>query len=262
MKSSISICDIDFCEYITGKPDDVANALMKKMSANDNLFFRRIRVGSAKPGKALGEADIRARLQSMNAGDPELSHAKIDFVGKPDGMRPSDVSNIIIFCDKDWHSASLRRSFAAQEAHLDPIAVVPNMLCEPFEMGRYVEFLLSEAHAYSAKGDFAKALKRCLSLARLCFLSAISEEITGFITNSPEFLEREVKSIDDLIADLSSSSPDLQEWIEELESVRQDLDHYLGKARSRPGSEAIEKFCRRMINTLDAALAGEDLRAA
>lgn len=262
MKSSISICDIDFCEYIKGKPDDMAKALSAKMAAGSDLFFRSIRVGSEKADPSFKQADVQAKLQSMSANDPERSHAKIDFVGKPEGLRPSDISNVIIFCDKNWHSASLQRSFAAQEAHLDPIAVVPNILCEPFEMGRYVEFLLSEATAYGAKGDFAKALKRCLSLARLCFLSAKSEEITRFITDSPEFLEREIKAIDDLITELGASSRNSGEWIDELKWARLDLDHYLGKARLRSRRETIEGFTKRMIMTLDSALSGEDLRAA
>lgn len=262
VKSSISICDIDFCEYVTGSPNEITEALTGKMRGIHELVFRRVQVGSANTDQVCDDEDIRARLSAIKPNDPELSHAKIDFIGKPGGLRPTDISNVIIFCDEKWGSASLHRSFTAQEAHLDPVVAVPNKLCEPYEIGRYIDFLLGQAHSYYAKRDFAKALKRCLSLARLCFLSAISEEVTDFVIGSPDFLEREIASIDELIADISSSGLEVPDWVDDLEWAKEGLEQNLTRVRKRPARETIQAFCERILATLTSALAGQDLKAA
>ena len=131
LKSSVSIGDIDFCEYVVGAPEDIAMALTSKLQGVQDLMFKCLRIGTGSVNQANDETEIRARLHSIQPDDPDLSHAKIDFIGKPEGMRPTDVSNVMIFCDETWRSASLHRSYAAQEAHLDRVVAVPNTLCEP-----------------------------------------------------------------------------------------------------------------------------------
>jgi hypothetical protein len=91
-------------------------------------------------------------------------------------------------------------------------------------MGRYVSFLNEEAFSTFASGEFTKSLKRYLSLARLCFLGPISEKITKFIDASPDFIAKEIQSISNLIETLNSLDLNIEGWIEELNSVKFDME--------------------------------------
>ncbi|MBA4049999.1 MAG: hypothetical protein C0464_03215 [Cyanobacteria bacterium DS2.008] len=259
IKSSIFISDIDFCEYAICSGDDLAVAMDIKHGSTDDLILRRLRVGSERQALSSNFLEARAKILSVDAFDPNLSYAKLDFIGKPKGMRPLDISNLIIICDHQWQSASLSRSFPAQEVHLDPVVVVPNALGEPYNMGRYVSFLQDEAFRYFQSGEFTKSLKRSLSLARLCFLGPISERITQFIQSSPDFIQKDIRSVSQLIEDLDALQLGNSDWLKELENAKLDLEEINKRIIVRYNSLRISDFCEVTLKSLNRALEGKDL---
>lgn len=259
LKSAVWVSDIDFCEYVNCSGDTFASAMSDKVQAKRELVCRQVKVGPKTSAYPSNVAEIEAHLRAVNPTSPDLSHAKIDFIGKPDGMRPTDISNLIIICDDKWKSASISRTFAAQEAQLDPVVAVPNALCDPYEIGRYISFVHEQAADYLTAENYPKALKRCLSLSRLCFLGPISEQITDFIETSPEFLERDIQAVSDLLAEIQNAEINLSKWVEELEAVKTDLTSRFERLQNQPNDKSIRDFSQTIHASLKRALAGQDL---
>jgi hypothetical protein len=70
----------------------------------------------------------------------------------------TEITNVIIAVDKNGDSASLRRTFAAQEAPLVPIDQLPNQMNHPIEMGLY-QLACNIDHGPQKAAGHAKMLK-------------------------------------------------------------------------------------------------------
>jgi len=254
LKSSILSSDIDFCEYIITSNADINRALAEKARPNESLLFQRIYFDGSTWDFKSDISSLEPALRQIDPYSESKSFGKIDYIADVRGMRPTDISNVIIFCDPKWESKSFDRTFAAQEVMLDAGLKVPNNMNEPMALGRYVDWLFREMQVHSAKGTFEKALKRALSLSRVCFLPLLTEKISQFISSSKAFLERELAEIENLESRLSISGSDTAAlWQSALERSKVNTQRALGD-NHKWAVEAPEQFYQSIFRELRAYL--------
>jgi hypothetical protein len=195
IKITRAVNDIDFCEYIRISPPSLGECIMAKTLSSDQLIFRKLAF-DGKHWSPVDVSDARNKLSFIDANRASLAYGKIDYIAHVGTYRPCDVSNVMIFCDRNWDSAANNLSFPAQEAPLDAALFIPNQLCNPFELGRYVVWLERQIDYYALHKQRLKAIKRALSLSRIKFLPEVTEEIKLFLEVSSYVYDEEVKVID------------------------------------------------------------------
>ncbi|WP_156382014.1 MULTISPECIES: hypothetical protein [unclassified Aureimonas] len=250
-RANVRISDLDFCEYIRAKPDITARAIVERSWSGLPILFKSIQF-DGKKWDSLSTEELIESISRIDSQNDSLSHAKIDFIGVADGFRPIEVSNVMIFCDDHFKSASIERTFAAQEVHLDASVVVPNDLCNPYELGRYIHWLRTQIQYHRESNNFLKMLKRCISLSRLCFLNQTSESITSYISRSIEFLEYEAYSIEAVLSILSNAEDTaLPEWRQELEMARDQIRRDIAVAQLAHDPKSISEFSSQMHKEIE-----------
>lgn len=212
-----SINDFDFCEYVNeNDPGFRVNAL-RKIADNSDMMCTSVKFGSFRGGRPFDEANISEALDKLAAQQEEQSSGKMDYVICSREFRICDVSNVIIVCDENSQSQSMQKTFAAQEGVLGASMQIPNQICDPFEIGRYANWLKEQIKLYVGKGDHPKALKRAISLSRLCFLSEITDRIQDLCKKSTFLQEKELNEIRDLVERLKTMDEFVPNaWYDEL----------------------------------------------
>jgi hypothetical protein len=89
---------------------------------------------------------------------------KLDFITNTRTVGPVEATNMALLLAAGKEDEIVRASFAAQEVPMFG-SVLPRPLCEPLQLGRYINFLIEQVNHY-AEANSVKALKRALSLAR------------------------------------------------------------------------------------------------
>lgn len=207
--------DIDFCEYIINCPD-LVDSILTKTIHTEQLLFRKLQF-NGKRWSPVDAFDVRNHLIYIDPNRESLAYGKIDYIVNVGAFRPCDVSNVMIFCNENWESSACGMSFPAQEVLLDASLFIPNQLCNPFELGRYVVWLNRQIDYYVLHKQTLKAIKRALSLARINFLPEVTEDIKRFLEASIYVYEEEAKVIERLINDISAIDGNTyKSWIEEL----------------------------------------------
>lgn len=198
-KSAISISDLDYLEYAK-----LSNTSIKvRLSAilSDDAFYLMSVTSKGnriKPNTTQWESQIKNSTINPFGIDPHDSDAaaiKLDLIDRNIWSHPIPVSNLIIFCNDDWYSAAMEKTFAAQEAILGLPLYNPNELQDPFNLGRYVYFLMGQIRTLYNNRLYTKAIKRCLSLSRLFFMHNISSQISSYIESSSAFKIEEINSL-------------------------------------------------------------------
>ncbi|WP_306028958.1 hypothetical protein [Stappia sp. MMSF_3263] len=262
IKSSVTNGDFDFCEYVSSDHADIFNSLTNKFRNEDDLYFEKLYFDGRIWGAEDDFSDIECALNGIDPSISNTSFGKIDFFGKVKGFRPCDVSNVMIFCDDDWRSAAMDKTFAAQEVHMVPTLAVPNELADPYEIGRYIHWLLGQARIYFEDQNYVKALKRCLSLSRVCFLGDLSDKITNFIINSCDFKMREIEEIKIIVERISSSKFEKSHlWREELFDANRELNFHISRLSSRLDDVSISIFSQGVIDELVRHVSGREVAA-
>jgi hypothetical protein len=226
LKAAIISSDLDFVEYVKVEKGTLAS-LPNRVRDTSARKFQKLKLGSRvweksdlkRRKKALKEID--EAISVIDPRDSLTSSGKLDFLVNPSALRPCDLSNILIFCDGSWNSFAKKRTHAAQEAVLDLSFSIPHDLIDPFAMGKYVDFLWNEQMRFFNDKNYTKALKRLLSLSRVCFLPKISDSIKTFFETNLGFLENEVQEIDMLLSHVNCAKFRGREtWIKKLTIAR------------------------------------------
>lgn len=254
--------DIDFCEYITTvDEDDVRIKMSEKSVDEDGRYFKSLRLGRKKYYRDTRHKIVEdAELIAPSLGD--FASAKADFIidylasSGRDDFRTCDVSNMMIFVDSSGRSEGRKKTFSHQEAILDLAIEIPQDLADPFQLGRYVDWLISETKHYLADGNFTKSCKRALSLARVCHLGNHSDEISKLSRECVNFIDAEIAAIKEVCADLAMAGR--SEVVARLEKTVQLLDLEKQKIRilTSDDREPFEDRARRIISGLVDAVEG------
>lgn len=261
LKSSILISDFDFCEYIHGDTTEIARALVMKGNTENQTVFKSLKFNNHTWMETSSDT-VENTLKTIDPAIRTLSSAKIDFLAKARGFRPCEVSNLIIFCDEEFESASLEKTFSTQEAQIDASTTVPNNICEPFEIGRYMYWLRIQVDYYIKKGNYVKALKRLISLSRFCFIHEISESITKYISKSPECLKSEFETLEQILSLIRATEFECKiEWEAEIIEAKNKISDEIVTLEKFPDTTPISFFTQDIFDQISSMLSG-NARAA
>lgn len=222
LKSAVSVSDIDFCEYV--KPNNDGSwprNILKEVDTLDRKITKFKLFEDNQWNRPVPRDQVKEKLTKIDPENVDFSFGKADYLADMKSFRPCETTNLMIFCDLKMDSASLHRSFPAQEVPMSAAAWIPNTFADVYQMGRYYSFLACQGRDYFEKGNPIKSIKRFLSLSRLSFMSETSTEISNFINESSEFAAKEISDIDDVISQLKPVNfPERNSWIEKLERDR------------------------------------------
>lgn len=204
--------DIDFCEYIdVGDNGENHNPVRNGISENtvdrDGRFFRELKLGRKKYNRK-NRNDIVQDQETISPLVYDHSWGKIDYILEEvselsaERLRICDVTNFMIFYGPTAGSKGKEKTFAHQEALLDASVNIPNDLTDPFQIGRYVYWLIEETENHLGNGNLVKACKRALALSRVGHLGKFSNQISEIALWTSGFIDAELEAISELIAEL------------------------------------------------------------
>lgn len=212
--------DVDCCHYVEDSEDVT------------DFLARATRGMSGAPcfgAKAYASATDTVPSWTWRPGPscalPEQAQrAKGDFVSKFDGIGPIEVTNLLLV--RDPMRMNLYRSHPLQEAPLDPAFVVPRVLDDPDEIGRYLLFLHHDVEK-KAESDPVKAAKRLYALAALLQRTDVVRPLIDEMRGAKMLTVSTLKSRARMLFALEDGgvAPELQgELRERLTSMAVDLD--------------------------------------
>jgi hypothetical protein len=247
--------DVDFCEYFPVLHYvDGFDKLASNLDGTRRIACLRLAFADKKwayPEKRLSKQFF---AKMINSSDEYRSSMKVDYVGDIDHLGVTEITNVIIAVDENWDSASLRKTFAAQEAPLVPIESLPNQMDDPIEMGRYIHWLAISIAELRKKGDMRKCLKRCASLSRVLFLPDITNDIADLASRSAIFLSHKLGELERLSTMLERLSDERSIRLRTLIRLRsKELEATLAKRGGVPDELAVKRFndkARRIVNRL------------
>lgn len=182
--------DIDFCEYFPITDADGVAKIVSNLDGTSHLACLKLAFAGRKWQYPWGNDKPTQQFFSagMDCKNVSRSTLKVDYVGDVDRLGVTEITNLIIAIDENGKSAGLAKTFAAQEAPLVPIDLLPNQMNDPFEMGRYINWLANSIEEHMAKGDMRKCLKRYASLSRVIFRPEIADSIADLANSSAVML--------------------------------------------------------------------------
>lgn len=198
--------DVDFLEYLDVSDGYSFDGIVRNLDGGEKLICLRLALGERRwtyPWKA-DKPTPQFFKKTVNSDSDLYSSMKFDYVGEVQSIGIAEVTNLVIAIDKQGKSASMSKTFAAQEAPLVPIESLPNQMGEPVEMGRYIHWLLQSIKDYRGKGNMRKCLKRCASLSRVLFAADITNRIADIAMRSTVLLDHKLNELASLKAKLSN----------------------------------------------------------
>ncbi len=211
--------DVDFCEYVPISAPRVEHNFFRTVDGDDYFQCLRIASGVGRWDFPWGakRPDPDVLFSSLDPQRENFATCKFDLVAQRSKEEIMEVSNLVIACDAEGRSAAIQRTFAAQEATLGSLDWVPNNFGNVIEMGRYIDWLLTQMRKYFAAGDHAKCLKRCGSISRVLFLPDVTKRIIGLAKRTSALQRNKVASLQALRVRLQDcKSPELDRFLEAL----------------------------------------------
>jgi hypothetical protein len=164
--------DIDYCEYAvpgTYSTADIVASVSVHAARSACPLCERVKVVNTKWSQSGAAWDSTASAELTRRIDEEGAYQmKLDFITSTQTTGTVEATNMALLLAAGREDEIVRASFAAQEAPV-PGSVLPRALCEPLQLGRYINFLIGQVQGYAGKNP-VKALKRALSLARILML--------------------------------------------------------------------------------------------
>ena len=164
--------DIDYCEY--GVPgmyssSDTVERAGAHAARTACPICELVKVLNPKWSQSCAAWDSTTPVELMRLIDKDGAYQlKLDFITNTQTVGAVEATNMVLLLVPGREEEIVRKSFAAQEV---PVlgSVLPRPLCEPLQLGRYINFLMEQVDHY-ADANPVKALKRALSLARILML--------------------------------------------------------------------------------------------
>ncbi|MBI2719399.1 MAG: hypothetical protein HYX36_11675 [Rhizobiales bacterium] len=177
--------DVDFCEYIPLHSPITTRRFTEAISGTEDIVCLSINLGKeewllpSNQERPTIEQFETALLRNHSQG----ANVKINYITSAPSFGVLEATDKIIAIDHQGKSAALVQTFAAQEAPLVPIDWLPNQMNDPFELGRYIHWLIGAIGELKAGGELLKCTKRCASLSRILFLPDHTNAITHLLSS-------------------------------------------------------------------------------
>jgi hypothetical protein len=248
--------DVDFCEYFPAHDIDGFDKMASNLDGTERIACLRLSLADKKWAYPWGEDKPTKEFfkKMINSSDEYRSSMKVDYVGDIDHLGVTEITNVIIAIDENGESASLGKTFAAQEAPIGPIDQLPNQMNDPIEMGRYINWLSISIADLRQKGDMRKCLKRCASLSRVLFVPDITEDIADLAGRSPILLSHKMRELKKLLTILEPLLDDRSTRLCALIRLQsEELEATLAKWGGVPDELAVKRFnhqAGRIVNRL------------
>lgn len=176
--SNIPIGDLDFCEYLNGVDEVLAERLVVATRIeSSNLVCMRVTLGPKmfwrRPWGAELQKPTKIFFKRATGALLRSKHRKIDYIAQTNSLGVLEVTNKLVALDFAYSEiGEASSSFSMQEVPVGDSSWAPRNLSNPIEVGRYVTWLMSEIRAQITKSKNAprfavKALRRALPLARI-----------------------------------------------------------------------------------------------
>jgi hypothetical protein len=240
--------DIDYCEYAvadTYSTEDIVASATAHAVRTALPLCERVKVVNPKWSQNCADWDSATPGELTRRIDKDGAYQlKLDFITSTQTVGPVEATNMALLLAAGREDEIVRASFAAQEVPI-PGSVLPRPLCEPLQLGRYINFLIEQVQHY-AQSNPVKALKRALSLARILMLPQWSDDLIERLQDPRAALTAAMEARSQLLESLSGTtraSPARAQTREALhralESTIAELEKTLGvSSGTEPASQA------------------------
>jgi len=199
--------DIDYCEYALpgtySTADVVASANVHAVRTVLPLC-ERIKVVNPKWSQSCIDWDSRAPVELKRCIDEDGAYQlKLDFITSTQTVGPVEATNMALLLVAGREEEIVRASFAAQEVPI-PGSALPRPLCDPLQLGRYINFLIEQVQHYAVSKP-VKALKRALSLARILMIPHWCDKLIRYLQEPQAALRAAMEARAQLLERLSGT---------------------------------------------------------
>jgi hypothetical protein len=230
--------DIDYCEYaVPGTYSTTGIVTSTSAHAVRSIcpLCERVKVVNPKWSRSCGAWDPTTPVELTRLIDEGAYQLKLDFITSTQAVGTVEATNMALLLAEGREDEVLRASFAAQELPI-PGSVLPRPLCDPLQLGRYINFLIEQIQDYATKNP-VKALKRALSLARILMLPQWDDDLIGYLQDPRAALTAAIEARSRLLETLSSVTEAGSARAKTRENLRSSLESTiveLGKALGIP----------------------------
>lgn len=236
--------DIDYCEYALpgtySTADIVASANVHAVRTVLPLC-ERLKVVNPKWSQSCVDWDSTASVKLKQCIDEDGAYQlKLDFITSTETVGPVEATNMALLLVAGREEEIVRGSFAAQEVPI-PGSALPRPLCDPLQLGRYINFLIEQVQHY-AKSNPVKALKRALSLARILMLAQWCDELIKYLQEPQAALRAAMEARAQLLERLTGTIEDSSARAQTREALRHALEGMIAELESvlktSPGTDS------------------------
>jgi hypothetical protein len=218
--------DIDYCEYAapgTFSTSDIVASASAHAARTALPLCERVKVMNPKWTRSCSDWDSAARVELQQRIDEDGAHQlKLDFITGTATVGTAEATNMALLLAAGKEDEIVRASFAAQEVPIH-VSMLPRQLCEPLQLGRYINFLLREVQHYAEENP-VKALKRALSLERILMLPPWDEDLEAYLQDPRAALTAAIGARSQLLKALSVSTDAGSARAHTRESLRHSLE--------------------------------------
>lgn len=218
--------DIDYCEYAapgTYSTEDIVASTSAHAGRTACPLCERVKVMNPKWSQSCSAWDSSSSVELTRRIDTERAYQlKLDFITNTQSAGTVEATNVALLLVAGREDEIVRASFAAQEVPI-PGSVLPRPLCEPLQLGRYINFLIEQVEHYADTSP-VKALKRALSLARILMLPQWDETLIEYLQDPRAALTAAMHTRSQLLATLSDSTETGSARAETREALRHSLE--------------------------------------
>jgi hypothetical protein len=179
--------------------------------------------------------DAMAPLELARRIDEDGAYQlKLDFITNTHAVGAVEATNMALLLAAGREDEIVRASFAAQEVAI-PGSVLPRPLCEPLQLGRYINFLIEQVQHYADRNP-VKALKRALSLARILMLPNWDADLIECLQDPRAALTAAIEARSQLFSTMSVETDTDSARAHTCESLRRSLESTITELEKALGS--------------------------
>jgi hypothetical protein len=242
--------DVDYCEYAlpgTYSTLDIVASASAHAARTACPLCERVKVVNPPWSQSCTAWDLTTAKDLERLIAEGAYQMKLDFITSTQAVGAVEATNMVLLLAAGKEDEIVRKSFAAQEA---PIAgsVLPRLLCEPLQLGRYINFLIEQVEYYR-EANPVKALKRALSLARVLMLPKWDDELIKYLHHPQAALTAAIEARSQLLEKLNDVTVTGSPRALEREKMHRSLESTIAE---------LEKALEASLGTQFAAQAATD----
>jgi hypothetical protein len=229
--------DIDYCEYAL--PGTYSSTGIVESASGHAVraaypLCERVKVVNRKWSQSCAAWDSTTIEELARLIDEGAYQLKLDFITSTQAVGTVEATNMALLLTEGREDEAVRASFAAQELPI-PGSVLPRPLCEPLQLGRYINFLIEQVQDYASKNP-VKALKRALSLARILMLPQWDDDLIGYLQDPRAALTAAIEARSRLLETLSGATEAGSARAKTREALRRSLEGTIAELEKALGA--------------------------